>query len=214
MKEKIKDGFIGGLILLTPLIVTYIVIKTVLDWTSMLFQPVSSFFQLGMYFGNMPFLTNLFLLGVGAGIVTFVGLLASTRRGNLFLGEFGKLVKLVPLVRGLYFSLRNFSTSVVDNRGHYDRSVLVEYPREGVYRLGFVTSESNEKIQDVDERNLINVLILNTPNPTGGLLAIIPEENIHEVDMSVRESMKFLMTSGISGMEEEISEIEEEKGKE
>jgi len=77
--------------------------------------------------------------------------------------------------------------------------------------LGFTTSEAAEEIQQVDDRKLLNVFMPNSPNPTAGIMAILPEERIHDVDLTVREAFKLVMTTGISNekVEKALPEVEE-----
>lgn len=205
LQEKLKDSFIGGLILLTPLILTFIIIKVFLGWTAGVTDLVVQISGIGKYIGHDMLAGQLIVLSGSAVFIVLTGIVARSRKGRKLLGGFGRLVNLVPLYRTLYFSLKHFADSIVENRSHYENSVVVEYPERGIYRLGFTTSKSQEEIQEIDSRKLLNVFLPNSPNPTGGQMAILPEDRIHDVDLSVREAFKLIMTTGISNEKAEIA---------
>lgn len=198
LQEKLKDSFIGGLILLTPLILTVIIIQIFLGWTAGITDTVVSVFGIGRYIGNDKLAGQLIVLATSAVIIVLTGIVARSRNGRKLLGGFGRLVNLVPMYRTLYFSLKHFADSLVENRSHYENAVIVEYPERDIYRVGFTTSKTQEEIQEIDDRQLMNVFMPNSPNPTAGQMAILPENRIHDVDLSVREAFKLVMTTGIS----------------
>ena len=85
----------------------------------------------------------------------------------------------------------------------YDSLVLVECPRKYVYAIGLVTSESPQAVDEVAGSDARNIFLPSSPNPAGGRLVMVPEEEIHEVDLSVRQGMRMLMTTGI-GVDESM----------
>jgi len=198
LQEELKHSFIGGLILLTPLILTVIIIQIFLGWTAGITDTVVSVFGIGQYIGNDKLAGQLIVLATSAVIIVLTGIVARSRKGRKLLGGFGRLVNLFPMYRTLYFSLKHFADSLVENRSHYENAVIVEYPERDIYRVGFTTSKTQEEIQEIDDRELMNVFMPNSPNPTAGQMAILPENRIHNVDLSVREAFKLVMTTGIS----------------
>ena len=198
LDEKLKDSFISGLILLTPLILTFIIIKFFLNSTSGLTGVVVEVFGIGKYVGQDMLAGQIIVLTGSAIFIVIAGVAARSYAGRKVLGGFGRLVNLVPMYRTLYFSLKHFANALVENRSHYENAVVVEYPERGIYRIGFTTSKTQEEIQKIDNRELMNVFMPNSPNPTGGQMAILPKDRINDVDLSVREAFKLLMTTGIS----------------
>jgi len=211
LQDKLKESFIGGLILLTPLILTIIIIKIFLGWTGGLTDSLVNAFGIGQYIGHNVLAGQLIVLAGSSIFIVIIGTIGRSKNGRNILGGFGKLVNLVPLYRTLYFSLKHFATALVENKSHYEKAVIVEHPQKGIYRLGFTTSEAAEEIQQVDDRKLLNVFMPNSPNPTAGIMAILPEERIHDVDLTVREAFKLVMTTGISNekVEKALPEVEE-----
>lgn len=83
--------------------------------------------------------------------------------------------------------------------------MLAEYPSEDIYQIGFITSESSDEIEKAVGEELVNVYIPNSPTPTAGVTAMMPEERVQELDMSVKKAFKLLLTTGVSS--EKMDEI-------
>ena len=177
---------------------TFIIIKFFLNSTSGLTGVVVEVFGIGKYVGQDMLAGQIIVLTGSAIFIVIAGVAARSYAGRKVLGGFGRLVNLVPMYRTLYFSLKHFANALVENRSHYENAVVVEYPERGIYRIGFTTSKTQEEIQKIDNRELMNVFMPNSPNPTGGQMAILPKDRINDVDLSVREAFKLLMTTGIS----------------
>lgn len=207
LKEKLKNDFMAGLILLAPLILTILIINTFLGWTSFLVNPVLEVTRLGAYTDNNVFVARLIVLAMGAVFVVLAGTSARTRGGKKLLGGFGRLVNVVPLFRTVYFSIKHFADSIVENQSKYKKAVLVEYPNPDTYRIGFLTASTPENISEPTGKELKNVFMPNSPNPTGGMLVMVPEEKIYDVDLTIKEAFKTVMTTGIR--KEEADEIME-----
>jgi uncharacterized membrane protein len=116
------------------------------------------------------------------------------------------LVRRVPLVGAVYFGVRQVGESLSRPSEGYERVVLVEYPREGVYSLGFVTNVGPQAALDATGENLLNVFVPNSPNPTAGTLVMVPESEVRELDMSVRRGLRLLVTTGLTG--DDVTEVE------
>ena len=104
----------------------------------------------------------------------------------------------MPLVRTIYFGVRQVGESLVERSSGYERVVLVEYPREGSFVVGFVTNQGPHATREVVGDETYTVFVPNSPNPTAGRLLLVPESEFHEVDMSVRRGLSLLITTGLS----------------
>lgn len=198
LKEKLKNDFMAGLILLAPLILTILVINTFIGWTSFLVNPVLEYTDIRIYMENNVFAARILILAIGTASVIILGSIVRTNPGRKFLGEFGRLVNIVPVFRTVYFSIKHFADSIVENRSKYRKAVLVEYPAEDIYRIGFLTAETPKKVGGETGKDLKNVFLPNSPNPTGGKLVMMPEEKIYDIDLDIKEAFKTVMTTGIS----------------
>jgi uncharacterized membrane protein len=205
LKEVFKDSFLSGLVLLTPLIATFLIVSLVLGWTS----GITGFFIDTFDLSSLTFRTHiaaqiLVLAGLTA-MVTVIGRFSRSRAGKRALGSMGKIVNLVPVYRSLYHSIKNIAGSFAEGQSSYRTAVLAEHPSDGIYRIGFITSESSDEIEEAAGEELVNVYLPNSPTPTAGITAMMPREKLHELDMSVKKAFKLLVTTGVSN--EKIDEI-------
>ena len=197
VQEFLKDSFFSGLVLLTPMIATFAIIVFVLNWTSGLTGLFIDFFELSSALRFRAAAQVLVLLLIGI-VVTGFGVFGRSRTGKKTLGEFGKLVNIVPVYRSLYHGIKHISSALVEKQSSYRKAVLAEYPSKDIYRVGFITSESRKEIQDVVDEELVNVYLPNSPTPTAGATVMMPRRKVKELDLSVKEAFKLLVTTGIS----------------
>jgi uncharacterized membrane protein len=133
-------------------------------------------------------------------VITVLGDLASRQVGRRLFGSLERGVRLVPLVRTIYFGVRQVSESLIERSTGYDRVVLVQYPIEGSYVVGFVTNNGPSATREAvgEGESTYTVFLPNSPNPTAGQLLLLRESDITDVDMSVREGLRLLVTTGLS----------------
>jgi uncharacterized membrane protein len=148
LSEGLKDSFFSGLVLLTPLLATFVIISFVLGWTSGLTGFFIDFFDLTSVTLSFRAAAQILVLLVMAVIVTGIGVFGKSRTGKKTLGGFGKLVNIVPIYRSLYHGIKHISSALVEKQTGYNRPVLAEYPSEDIYRIGFVTSECRPEIDE------------------------------------------------------------------
>ncbi|MDZ7702498.1 MAG: DUF502 domain-containing protein [Halobacteriales archaeon] len=200
--DTVRRSFVAGLILLAPLVVTGYVLRTLAVWTLTLVDPVVAETRLTAYTANIELVAQ-----ATAGLlilVTVVGLGAVARWsvGRRVFGRIGRVVNLIPLVNVVYGSVRQVANALVERETAYDRAVLVEHPREGQYVIGFVTGDSPPAVEQVTGEPALNVYLPNSPNPTGGRLAVLPASQVHEIDLSVRRALRLVVTTGIGAEDE------------
>ena len=147
------------------------------------------------------------VLGVSVpGIGVIVVLLAVTIIGFLVTNFFGRfmvrmgenMVSRVPVVRTIYGVLKQiFDAVLAQSEGAFREVVLIEYPRKGIWVLGFVTSNTQGEVQRVTPHEMVNVFLPTTPNPTSGFLLFVPRKDCITLDMSVEEGVKLVISGGI-----------------
>ena len=198
LSGRLRASFVTGLLLVAPLAVTLFVLQFVFVRTTGLLNPLVRATRLTAYTGNVQVIAQLLAALLIAAGITLLGYLASRRLGARLFGGVERAIRLVPLVRTVYFGVRQVSESLVQRSAGYDAVVLVEFPREGVYAVGFVTNEAPETTRRATGEDLYTVFLPNSPNPTAGTLALVPDADVHEVDMSVRRGLRLLVTTGLS----------------
>lgn len=197
LSSRIKSSFVAGLILVAPLAVTLYILRFLVNWSLQFVTPVVRAAGLAQYTRNVEVVAQLLAVVLIVAAVVVLGFLAQQSVGRHLFGNIGRLVNVIPLVSTIYGSVRQVADSLVERKTGYETVVLVEYPREGVYMIGLVTGESPEPVEAVAGQDVYNVFLPNSPNPTAGRLVLLPEEQVHEIDMSVRRGMRLVVTTGM-----------------
>ncbi len=188
---EIRNTFLTGLLILIPLATTaYIVYWTFTTLDNFLRPEVSKFF--GFYIPGMSILTLtavIFLLGV-------FGRMTVGRKLIEFVES--KLMK-VPVLRTVYSATKEASKAIlVSETERIKGVVLVEYPRKGVYAIGFTTGGEIPNASEKTGKRLLNVFIPTSPNPTSGLVVLVPEDEVIYLDMSVEDALRVVISGGFT----------------
>ena len=108
-----------------------------------------------------------------------------------------QLLSRIPLVRSVYSAVKQLvETMFADNGNSFRKVVLVEFPRRGIWTLAFLTNDEQGVVQQATGREVISVYVPTTPNPTGGYFVLVPVEDVREIDLSVDEGLKLLLSMG------------------
>lgn len=189
MRSRLRRYFIAGLIVFLPVAITF----SVLLW---LFRVMDSF--LGWL---VPLLIGRRIPGIGLVgsivVILIMGALATNVLGRRLVGFFDRLMLRIPLARSIYSATKSISDTIfLQRRAAFQRAVLVEWPRRGLYTVGFVTGESNETHAGTSMR-LLSVFVVSTPNPTSGFLVLVPHDQVLPLEMSVEDALKMVISGGI-----------------
>ena len=131
-------------------------------------------------------------------IITIVGGLSLSFLGKKILQLVDDLFKKIPVLRSIYSALGQMTDSFRNQEGSKKSVVLVEYPRKGTWAVGFATKENQGEIKNKTNRELINVFVPTTPNPTSGFLLMFPKEDLIYLNMNFEEASKFIVSAGTS----------------
>lgn len=192
MKE-LRRYFITGIATILPLSVTVFVFRFIINQLGSLFRPL---FRLHPWLERLPEWVSVlvgfvfFLI-----IVLAVGALATGLIGRLVLGWLDKLMKRVPIVKLIYTSARQFTDAVFVSRDTFRKTVIAQYPRPGMFAVGFLTSE--DRITLADGRKALFVFFPTTPSPTTGWLALVPEDEVTETSISIEAGLKLIISGGV-----------------
>ena len=130
--------------------------------------------------------------------ITIIGGLSLSFIGRKILKIFNEFLKKVPILRTIYSAIGQMTEAFTRKRGKRRSVVLIEYPRKGSWAVGFATKENKGEIRKKVDRDLINVFIPTTPNPTSGFLLMFPKDEVIYLDMSFEEASKFIVSAGTS----------------
>ena len=126
-----------------------------------------------------------------------IGLIFSTLFGKAILGYFDNLITRIPFAGNVYKAIKQITETFSNADAAYQKVVLIEYPRKDIYTIGFMTGETKGEIKDRKKIDMVNVFVPTTPNPTSGFLLFIPKEDAVELDMSVEDAIKLVVSAGM-----------------
>ncbi len=126
-----------------------------------------------------------------------IGLIFSTLFGKAILGYFDNLITRIPFAGNVYKAIKQITETFSNADAAYQKVVLIEYPRKDIYAIGFMTGETKGEIKDRKRIDMVNVFVPTTPNPTSGFLLFIPKEDAVELDMSVEDAIKLVVSAGM-----------------
>ena len=195
--DLVRDAFIGGLAVVVPFAVTVLVLATVVQY---ILNYMTTLLDVTGNQGASPILLGA-AVGVLIAIVLLVGFLTQFRYGETFIEYVDAALARVPGFGSIYESFREMSDVMMESDQQSFRDVkLVEFPHEGAYTLGFLTAESAGSLKDAaGERDLVTLFLPLAPNPVmGGHLVHVPSERVMDVDMTVDEGIRTVVTSGVA----------------
>ncbi|MFV0283483.1 MAG: DUF502 domain-containing protein [Castellaniella sp.] len=199
----LKRYFITGLLIWLPLVATVWVL-TVLANT--LGSMVPSFLSPEALFGvAIPgFELVLVLL-----IILITGLFCANFIGRAILSRWESLLGRIPLVRSIYNSVKQVSDTVFAPNGQaFREAVLVQYPRQGAWTIGFLTGAPSTEIAALLEGDFVSVYVPTTPNPTSGFFLMMPRTDVQVLDMSVETALKYIVSMGVVAPSASSSQIQ------
>ena len=191
-----RKYLIAGLLVWMPLGVTFLVIRAIvglLDSTLLLLPEGYHPDQLlGIHIPGIGVLLAIILVLVtGMVVANFLG-----KRIILF---WEQLLAKIPLVRSLYAAIKQIMEAVLSTDAQSFRKVLlIEYPRKGLWSLAFMTSENLGEVQSKTAKTVISVFIPTTPNPTSGFIIMVPSDDVVELNMSVEDGLKMIISLGVA----------------
>jgi uncharacterized membrane protein len=208
MFRRLRKNFFTGLIVLLPAAVTILLIRFVVIKTNLLLlEPIGG--KLKPYLMGSVMLEYLMKGALFIIIILIIVLIGYGTRVLLLrrlFSYFEKLFSRVPMIGKIYGAVKEISEAFLGHsKWMLKRVVLVQYPRNGVYSIGFVTSEAKGEVQDKTVENLVSVLIPTTPTPLSGFLILVPMEELIDLDMTIEEGLKLVISGGIVPLPERIS---------
>lgn len=198
--RKISNIFLTGFLFILPIFITIILLVFIFNvFEGILARPVAAILRLI----GLPQLIGYHLpglLGLSFIIVLsfLLGLIVTNVIGKklVILGE--KILSKVPLVWNIYYASKQIMESFSKgNRKYLQQVVLVEYPRKGIYTVGFITSEARGEIQNLTQKEVINIFVPTTPNPTSGVLIMVPHDEVIPLSMTVEDGIKLVVSGGM-----------------
>ena len=196
MMAKLRKWFFAGLLVLVPLAITIWLI----DWA------ISSLDKTLLLLPKAWHPDSLFAIhipGFGVvltlGVLLVVGALVSNFIGKRLVGWWDALLGRIPVVRSIYSSVKQVSDTLFSENGNaFRQAVLVQWPREGLWTIGFVTgSPATGTLADLPAADYVSVYVPTTPNPTSGYLMMFKKTDVKDLSMSVDEALRYVVSMGV-----------------
>lgn len=191
---RLRNYFIAGMLVTAPIAITLIITLWFLNLIDSRVRDILSF-------QNDPY-QNVTIPGLGIVIAIvffiFVGWLTRNYLGQLLLRLSEYLLDKMPIVRTIYSAIKQIFETVMTSKSQAFRDVvMLEYPRKGIYSLGFLTGKTTGEVEEKTHEDTINVFVPTTPNPTSGFLLFVPRKDVTFLDMTVEEGIKMVVSAGI-----------------
>ena len=191
----LKKYIIAGLLVWLPFAATVVIVKLLidlLDKTILLLPP--EWHPVALLGFSIPGFGIILALS----ILLLTGMLAANLFGRRFVEIWERILNKIPLVRSIYSSIKQISNTIFDPSGKsFRKVVMLQYPKKGLWSIGFLTNDNvGDEMSAVDDR-LVAVFIPTTPNPTSGFIIMTRNDVITELDISVEEGFKFIISMGV-----------------
>jgi uncharacterized membrane protein len=196
MLTSLRHAFIAGLFVLAPLAVTWLVFSQLFEWVGGSFRPILLPFVPDSLV-HLTILWNVLATIIVLVMITALGYLSRYVLGQYFGGLAERFIQSIPGVNTVYNTVKQIvDTFSTQHRNLFSKVVLVEFPRKGSRTVGFLTGRARGEIQTRAGEELWSIYIPTTPNPTSGFLLLLPKDDFIELDMSVGDGMKLVISGG------------------
>jgi uncharacterized membrane protein len=192
IKLILRRYLIAGLLVWLPIIATVLVVRFILDLMDQLLPPpLRPEVLLGVHIPGLGALLALLLL-------VATGMLVTNIIGRSLVRAWEDFMNRIPFIRAVYGGVKSFSTTILSNSGNsFKKVLLIEYPRAGLWSVGFQTASDLRLSSAQGEEPQVCVFIPTTPNPTSGFIVLVPRSQAIELDISVDAAMKMIVTLGV-----------------
>jgi len=196
LAAKLRNYFLAGVIVAAPISITFFIVWQVVQVVDdNVGKLLPARYNPETY---LPFSVP----GIGVllmvVLITLIGMFAAGFVGRAIMRTSERLLNRMPVIRSIHGTLKQIFETVFSHSSQSFREVvLIEYPRRGIWAIGFLTGTTRGEIQERVEPKLLNIFLPTTPNPTSGFLLFVPKEDVLHLDMSVEDGIKMVISSGI-----------------
>ncbi len=187
---SIRNNFIAGVVVLIPIGITiYLTLFFIKFSSDILPKEINPNHYLPYNIPGLEILISIFL-------ITLIGWLSLSFIGKRLFDLFENILNKIPILRTIYSAVGQLIETFTKSKSGKKNVVLVEYPRKGVWAVGFATNENTGEIKKKTGQELVNVFVPTTPNPTSGFLIMFPKNEVIYLDLSFEEASKFIVSAG------------------
>ncbi len=193
--SRIRNYFIAGIVVLIPIGITlYLTLFIIKISGNLIPKEINPNNYLPFDIPGVEILIALFL-------ITFIGWLSLSFIGKKFFEIFNNFLKRIPILRTIYSAIGQMTETFTKTEDNQKSVVLLEYPRKGIWVVGFATKENEGVIKNKVKEELVNVFVPTTPNPTSGFLLMLPKKDLIYLDVSFEQASKFIVSAGTTNID-------------
>lgn len=214
VRKFFKVNFLSGILVVVPLAVSIYVLVRISRWlyTKLVFLPINTDRIIELLSEFLPgwavagTIKALHLVEFGLVlllmlfIISLMGMITKNRLGRWIVGTTERILDRIPLVGMIYSALKQLMEAVFSGKGDFSRVVMIEYPRRGIWSLGFVSREADKTLSEKalgKDGRLLSIFIPTTPNPTSGFLLMVPKEDVIDLELSIEQAFKMIISAGM-----------------
>ena len=192
--SKLRNAFIAGIVVLVPIGFTlYLTLFLIKISSKLIPNEINPNNYLPFSIPGLEILLSVIF-------ITIVGGISLSFFGKKILNLINDLFKRIPILRTIYSAIGQMTESFTKSENKQKSVVLLEYPRKGVWAVGFATKENKGEMAQKTGKNLINVFVPTTPNPTSGFLLMVPKKELIYLDVTFEQASKFIVSAGTSNI--------------
>ncbi len=221
IKHFFRVNLLSGLLVLAPLAASIYVLVKISVWLyrklvflpidydaiGELLRPVLPGYQVDWILRSIHLIEFVAVLVAIIALTTLAGLVTKIRVFNWLLRWSERILEHIPLVGMVYSALKQLLQAVFSGKGNFSRVVMIEYPRLGIWSLGFVSRDADSTFSKKAGRELVSVFLPTTPNPTSGYLLMVPEEDLIDTELSIEQAFKIIISAGMVLPHEDPEEV-------
>ena len=193
--SKLRNNFIAGIVVLIPIGITlYLTLFLIRISGKIIPKEINPNNYLPFDIPGVEILIALI-------IITLIGWLSLSFLGKKFFELFNNVLKKIPILRTIYSAIGQMTESFTKTDNKEKSVVLLEYPRKGVWAVGFATRENEGMIKQKIKEDIVNVFLPTTPNPTSGFLLMVPKKDLIYLDVSFEQASKFIVSAGTTNID-------------
>src|SRR5207244_10950125 len=194
LRETLQRDFLAGLLVFLPVVITL----WFLGWVIGIMDGVLDVLPGGL---NPKTYLRFAISRLGAvvtiGLILFLGFLTKGVATRRFLAAWDRIFVQIPVFRGVYTAVQKLVQTFLGQSQSNRQVVMIEYPRKGIYTVGFAMGRAWHELEKKNESQLLNVFVPTTPNPTSGFYLLVPINEVSPLDMSMEEALKLITSGGL-----------------
>ena len=199
MLNKIRNNFITGVAIIFPIAITVTIVRYLaVSINRVILNPLIEVLNLSPYLTqHSRYIAKILVFFIVIFLISFIGWMASVIFLRKFFSGGEKILIKLPMIGKIYSVTKEIGSAFLGHgKTFFKKVVLIEYPRKGIYSIGFTTGEGKGTIKNATGKELANIFVPTTPNPTSGIFLLVPRGEVNFLNMSVEEGLKMVVSSG------------------